>query len=302
MGFVEELEEAAGRVAKVAGPAVVRIGRGRGRGAGVVIGDGVVLTNAHNLRGSEVTVTFLDGTSSTGTVSGVDVDGDLAVVRVEGTHALAIAWAAREAREGTPVFGVTVPYGAGTRVTFGTVSAVGRAFRGPGGRLISGGLEHTAPLARGSSGSPLVDIDGKLLGVSTHRLGDGFYLAQPADAEFRRRVDALTRGESPRRRYLGVALAPPGAARRLRGAVGLPERDGLLVRGVDEDGPAARAGIRRGDFLTEASDRPLRGPEDLFEALDRVADEAPLSLRLVRGNEEMQVQVSFGDVSHEGSA
>ena len=79
------------------------------------------------------------------------------------------------------------------------MSAVERAFRGPGGRRIAGSIEHTAPLAPGSSGGALLDADGRLVGLNTNRIGDGFYLALPADGALRERVDALGRGEEPKR-------------------------------------------------------------------------------------------------------
>ena len=84
---------------------------------------------------------------------------------------------------------------------------VARAFRGPGGRRIAGSIEHTAPLAPGSSGGALLDADGRLVGLNTNRIGDGFYLALPADGALRERVDALGRGEEPKRARLGVSVA-----------------------------------------------------------------------------------------------
>ena len=83
MSVLDELEQAVGQVAERVGPSVVGIGRGRGRGSGVVLADGRVATNAHNLRGEETTVVFADGRSVVGNVAGVDVDGDLAVVSVD---------------------------------------------------------------------------------------------------------------------------------------------------------------------------------------------------------------------------
>ncbi len=143
----------------------------------------------------------------------------------------------------------------------------------------------------------MVDASGALVGINTNRVGDGFYLALPADADLRARVDALANGESPVRPYLGVALAPAPAARRLRAAVGLPERDGLLVRGVQEGSPAAGAGLRVGDLLVEAGGRATAGQDDLFEALDAVTAGATLSLRVVRGAEELDVVVSFAETT-----
>src|SRR5436309_4534278 len=92
MGVLQELEEAVGSVATKAGPSVVGIGGGWGHGSGVVVAEGKVLTNAHNLRGGEATVVFADGRSVTGELTGADLDGDLAVVSVDTTGAPAIAW------------------------------------------------------------------------------------------------------------------------------------------------------------------------------------------------------------------
>ena len=134
MSAIEELQSAVATIAERVGPSIVGIGRGT-RGSGVVIAEGTILTNAHNLRGDEVTVTFADGRRTRGTVAGVDGDGDLAVVKVETTGATAVEWGdGTELSIGTPVFGAAASHGGGSRVTFGLVSAIARAFRGPGGR------------------------------------------------------------------------------------------------------------------------------------------------------------------------
>src|SRR4029079_15376189 len=98
-------------------------------------------------------------------------------------------------------------------------------------RKIAGSLEHTAPLAPGSSGDALLDADGRLVGLNTNRIGEGFYLALPADAALRERIDALGRGESPSRRRLGVAVAPALVAPRPRRSVVVAQAGGLPWRG-----------------------------------------------------------------------
>jgi serine protease Do len=291
MSLLDELPTIATTVATAVAPATVRIGRDGGRGLGVVTAPGVVVTNAHNLRGRQVTVTFNDGRHQTGEVRAMDADGDLAVVAVDSADTPAVRWSEAEAAIGTPVWSVTLTPNGATRVTFGAVSAVGRPFRGPGGRLIAASIEHTAPLARGSSGGALVSADGTVIGLNTHRLGDGFYLALPADADLRLRIDRLASGRSPVRRRLGVALAPAHAARRLRSAVGLAERDGLLVRGVEDDSPAAAAGIRRGDLIVGVAGHSIATPDDLFAALD--TEESHLSIVVVRGTDDVTLDIDF---------
>jgi S1-C subfamily serine protease len=294
MSALEELEQAVGQVAGQVGGAVVGIGRGWGRGSGVVVADGRIVTNAHNLRGDQVTVVFADGRAATGQVQGVDVDGDLAVVAVDTAGATPVTWAdeGSSLAVGAVVFALANP-GGRLRITAGMVSSVDRAFRGPRGRRIAGSIEHTAPLARGSSGGPVVNRAGQLVGLNTHRLGEGFYLALPADAELRRRIDGLARGESPTRPRLGVGIAPAGVARKLRRAVGLPEREGLLVRVVEEGSPAHAAGVEAGDLIVSVDGQPVTDADQLYAALDRVTGQR-LALGIVRGVDERTVTVSFG--------
>jgi S1-C subfamily serine protease len=292
MSVIEELQTAVAGVAERVGPSIVGIGRGT-RGSGVVIGQGKVLTNAHNLRGDEVTVTFADGRRVIGKVAGYDGDGDLTVIDVDTAGATPLEWGdGSDLAVGAAVFGAGASHGGGTRVTFGMVSAVARGFRGPGGRRIEGSVEHTAPLAPGSSGGALLDASGKLVGINTNRIGEGFYLALPADAALRDRIDALGRGESPRRQRLGVAVAPSYVAARMRRAVGLSERDGVLVRGVEDGSPAAAAGIQTGDLIVEAAGKAITDPDELVEAL--ASAEFPFAVKLVRGNDERTVQVGSG--------
>ena len=216
MNTIEELQETVERIATDLGPSVVGLGRGWGRGSGVVVAEGKVLTNTHNLRREEV---------------------------------------------------------------------------GPRGRRVTGSVEHTAPLPRGSSGGPVVDRSGRLVGINTLRLDGGLILAL-AGADVRDRVAALVRGDAPRRVTLGVHVAPPHAARRMRRAVGLPERDGILVRRVREGSPAERAGLERGDLIVAIGDRQLERLDDLYAAIDGLAG-ATTELVVVRGTEERKVAVEL---------
>jgi serine protease Do len=290
---LEAIQQTVTDSAATVGPAVVGLGRGWGRGSGVVVAPGQVLTVAHVLRGEQIAVTFADGRTAEGRVAGSDPDLDVAVIAVDTGDAPAVAWepAADAPAAGTPVLALANPGGRGLRTTFGLVSATGRGFRGPRGRRVAGSIEHTAPLPRGSSGGPLVDAAGNLLGLNAVRRDGGFILALPADAALRRRADELARGEVGARPQLGVALAPPRVARKMRAAVGLPEREGLLVRGVVDGSPAAKAAIERGDLLVRAGDRPLAGMDDLFEALDRAGE--TLALGLVRGTDERELEVDL---------
>jgi serine protease Do len=295
MAILDEIGASIRQLAEGAGTSVVGIGHRWGAGSGIVLSEGKVLTNAHNVRGDQVTVTFADGRAAEGSVAGRDIDGDLAVISVDTSGVPALPWAGSAAAEiGAPVFALANPGGRGLRVTFGFVSGIERTFRGPRGRRITGSLEHTAPLLPGSSGGPVLSAAGQLLGINTNRLGEGFYLAIPADEALRGRAGTLARGESAQSPRLGVAIAPNHVARRLRRAVGLPDADGLLIHDVVEDSPAAHAGLRQGDLIVAAAGQPIRTHDDLFDAL-QAAQGGTIELSIIRGTDQLTIQVALGD-------
>src|SRR5215213_2933673 len=130
MSTVHTLQDTIAAVAERVGPSVVGLGRGWGHGSGIVIGDGQVLTSAHNLRREEVTVSFQDGRRARAEVAGTDLD--LAVLAVDTGDAPAVRWEPAEAPGiGTPVVALANPGGRGLRATLGFVSSGERSFRGP---------------------------------------------------------------------------------------------------------------------------------------------------------------------------
>ena len=295
MAILDEIQASIRQLADGAGSSVVGIGQRWGAGSGIVLGEGRVLTNAHNVRGDQVAVTFAGGRTAEGRVAGHDIDGDLAVIAVDTGGAPALPWASGASAEiGMPVFALANPGGRGLRVTFGFVSGIERTFRGPRGRRITGSIEHTAPLLPGSSGGPVLDAAGQLLGINTNRLGEGFYLAIPADEALRGRADALARGETAAPPQLGIAIAPGHVARRMRRAVGLPDAEGLLIHEVTKASPAARAGLAPGDLIVSAAGRPVTTIDDLFDAL-QAASGGAVELNVVRGTDERTIQVVPGE-------
>ncbi|MET0579984.1 MAG: trypsin-like peptidase domain-containing protein, partial [Ilumatobacteraceae bacterium] len=291
MGVVEELGDLVRAASDAAGPSVVSIGR-HGRGSGFVVAPGRVLTNAHNLPDETTLVGFGDGRAVQGSIVGSDVDGDLVVLDVDTADVAPLTWSDEPVAPGDVV--VTVTAGRHRRRSaWGQVTATEAGFRGPRGRPIVGAIEHATPSGPGSSGAPVLDRAGKVVGVNTHRLEHGFYLARAIDQPLRDAVVAMGEGRRFERLRLGVALAPTDVASRLRRSVGLDERAGLLVRGVVDDSPAATAGIREGDLLVRAGDQELAVPDDLFAALATVQPGGDLTIAVVRGAEELAVTVTF---------
>lgn len=298
--MLSDISTATQAVLAAVAPSVVAVGRD-GRGTGFVVAPNRVLTNAHNLRDATTLVTFADGRAVQGTLHGADRAGDLAVLDVDTGSIAPLTWAEESPGVGDVVFAVSRG-GHRARITFGILSAVGAPFSGPRGRIVQAGIEHTAPLPRGSSGGPLTNAQGAVLGVNTHRIGEGFYVARPFDQALRARVVELIEGRTVEPRALGVALAPADVAAKLRRSVGLPARVGLLVRQIDPEGRGAAGGLMEGDLLVSAAGTMLVTPADLHAALDAVGaagTEELLELGIVRGAQEMSLTISFVPVSAE---
>ena len=295
MSVISEIQSKIAEAAREHGPAVVGIGRGWRFGSGTVIAPDRVLTAAHHVRSEGVTVTFAEDRTASAELVGADRDLGLALLEADTGEVEPLAWASPDAEVGigTAVLALANPGGRGVRASLGFVAAAERDFRGPRGRRISGALEHTATLPRGSAGGPLLDAEGRLLGVNALRLEGGLIVALGPGSGLREAVERIARGEESARPFLGVAVAPAHVSRRMRRAVGLPERDGLLVRGVEDSSPAARAGIARGDLIVAAAGEQVEGIDALHGALDAVAGNGGLTLTIVRGTEEREVKVEL---------
>lgn len=292
--LLDEIRETVTRIAGDVGGSVVGIGRRGPHGTGVVIGDGQVVTNAHNLRRDRAVVSFADGRVEEGDVVAADYELDLAIVAVDTGDAPTIELGdGAVSGIGEPVVALSNPGGRGLRVTMGFVSGTERSFRGPRGRMIKGSLEHTAPLLPGSSGGPVVDRAGRLLGINTNRLGEGFYLAIPAGNDFLKTLERLSEGRVSDRVRLGVGVAPTEVARKMRRAVGLEPMDGLLVRKVEDGSPAAEAGIAKGDLLVSIGETTLESADDLHSALRDIEPGSEVTASVVRGVEELAIEITF---------
>ena len=263
--------------------------RGR-RGTAVVLPDDQLLTTAHNVRGDHVEVLLDSGVRLPARVLGVAEDLDLAVLAVADSastdHAgldwTPLPWAPADAvpSVGAAVAAAAAPDGV-VRATAGSVSTSRARLRTATGSPLADLLEHTAPLPRGASGGPVVDGEGRLVGMDVNRVEGGLYQAVRADDVLRGIIGRLARGEVPRPRRLGVQVVPRRRAAWLRAAVGLDPAEGVLLAGVDPEGPAAVAGLDRGDLLTALDGAALHDPDDLLLGLRNAGEQ--LQLVAVRG-------------------
>ncbi|KRB51536.1 serine protease [Rhizobium sp. Root708] len=244
-------------------------------GSGFIISpDGVIVTNNHVIdHAVTIKVTLDDGTELPAKLLGSDAKSDLAVLKIDAPKPLAtIAWGdSNKLKLGDQILAIGNPFGIGTTVTAGIVSARGRDLHsGPYDDFI----QIDAPINHGNSGGPLVDSTGNVVGINTAiyspnggSVGVGF--AIPSD-EAKAIVAKLQKSGSIEHGYLGVQIQP--VTQDVADAVGLSKAQGALVAAVSDDAPAAQAGVKPGDIVTAVGGSEVRTPKDLSRL---VADLAP---------------------------
>jgi S1-C subfamily serine protease len=273
------VNEAAERV----GPAVVKIetqvarrgprSEGQGQGSGVIFRrDGQILTNAHVVEGArKILVTLADGRRFDGAVRGADRAQDIAAVKI-GARDLPVAelneW---PLRIGQLVIAVGNPFGLGWTVTAGVVSALGRSLQGPNGVKLENLIQTDTPINPGSSGGPLVDSKGRVVGITTAvvQFAQGLGFAVPTATT----LSVLGRFLEPRAVKTSTpALGLGGMRTRIEdwivGRNRLSQREGILVLEVKPDSPAEKASLRLLDIIVEVDGKAVRSPTELERTLN----------------------------------
>jgi serine protease Do len=267
-------------------------------GSGLIVSaDGLILTNQHVVEKAEKITVLVPGRKRryAATVVGTDKQTDIAVVRIQPGEPLQAAslGTSEDVRVGQWVLAVGNPYGLEGTVSFGIVSAMGRNLQVED--LINDFIQTDAMIDHGSSGGPLVDLQGRVIGINSRGQGRGIGFTIPIDTalEVMRKIEAggIERG------WLGVTVQP--LDRELAAYLGVPEITGVVVNSVGPDTPAARAGVEPGDILTALDQQTVEAEkeEDLRDFQRQVAKLAPgteVELQIFRGTEARQLRARLG--------
>jgi S1-C subfamily serine protease len=297
-----------GELYERAAPGVVQISAGRRLGSGFVIDKaGHIVTNYRTVRGAQhVEVSFSDADRMRAKIVGTDPATDLAVLQValrsRALEPLALG-DSDHVRVGDPVVAVGNPLGYARTATFGIVSAVQRVLRPAKGAAVDRAIQTDAVLDEGSSGGPLLNAAGQVIGVNAGA-GDTHF-AVPVNT-VKQVAAQLIAGERAEEAYLGVESDPLDA--QLARIFNLPTRRGLLVERVEPHSPAAAAGLRGGstptvvsgesyllggDVIVEADGTPVTTDEALRDVLAGKRPGDRLSLEVLRGAKEVTLTATL---------
>ena len=284
--------ELAAAVEQVAGSVVAVNARPRLPSTGVHWRPGIIVTADHTVRSAEdLTVVDREGRTLAATLVGRDPGTDLAVLRIQDT---ALPTAGLGDSGSLKVGHIVLAVGYGPRASWGIVSAVGGRWRTWRGGEIDQLLRLDLTLYPGFSGGPIVDAQGRIVGINTSGLSQRLELAIPASTVSRVADELIEKGHVSRA-FLGVGLQParlPEAARRA--LAGAPEI-GLIVVRVQPEGPAAQAGILLGDVLVSLDGIHVASPEAVLEAVAARRVGSTVSATILRAGTPTDVSVTLGE-------
>ena len=276
----------------------------REQGSGVVVdAEGYVVTNYHVVMNAHsITVTLSDGRRVPAKLVGFDWLTDVAVLKVDADELIAADWGdSDQLQEGALVWAVGTPYGLKRSITAGIVSA--KSLNGRAGNVYQDYLQTDAAVNPGSSGGPLVDIQGKVVGINTAILGDsyrGISFAVPSNIT-RAVYDRIRAEGRVERGWLGVALedVTPQQAKKM----GLPRPTGALVKALVEgtssqasagSSPASDAGVKIGDVIVGWDQSPIDRKETLIRGVAASGIGSQVEMDVVREGHEVKLLVTVG--------
>ncbi|MBP6875837.1 MAG: trypsin-like peptidase domain-containing protein [Candidatus Eisenbacteria bacterium] len=266
-----------------------------GAGSGFVIApDGYLLTNSHVLAAARhIEVRFLDGERLRAQVVGSDPPTDLAVIQVDANDLPFTLLAEKLVlKPGQLVVAMGNPFGFQSTVSTGVVSALGRSLRTLEGRLIENIIQHTAPLNPGSSGGPLLDSRGHVVGINTAiiPMAQAIGFAIPSSTARWVVTQLITQGRV-RRSYLGIAGQSRVLARRIILYHDLERERAVEIVTLDPSGPAAAAGLLARDLITALNGSPVESVDDILHHLAEWPFGKPLTVTRVRGTDRRELEL-----------
>ena len=284
------------------GPMMPRQPRGieRGLASGVIVSqDGYILTNNHVVdSASEVRVELPDKRTFTAKVVGTDPASDLAVVKISAKELPTLPLGDSDAvKVGDVVLAVGNPLGIGETVTSGIISAKGRTT--DRGDSYQDFLQTDAPINHGNSGGALVNANGQLIGINSQILSPsdgniGLGFAIPSNMA-RNVMDQLIKDGKVRRAKLGVTVQ--GISADMAASLGLASAKGALVSNVEDGSPAAHAGIKQGDVITQYNGKPVVDSNQLRNDISSTTPGSTVSLQIVRDGRTENVKATLGELS-----
>ncbi len=267
----------------------------RGGGSGFIFTpDGFAMTNSHVVHDADhIEVMLADGSRYAARLIGDDPETDLAVIRIDGSDfAPVVLGDSGSLVVGQVAIAIGNPYGFQTTVTAGVVSAMARSFRSQSGRLIDNVIQTDAALNPGNSGGPLVNSAGEVIGVNTAVIlpAQGICLAIPINTA-KWVAGRLIRDGRIRRSYIGFGGQNVPLHRKVVRFYNLPNSGGVLILGVEPNGPAERAGLREGDVLIGMDDMTIDSIDDMQRHLtdERVGRESKLTI--IRRTDKLELKV-----------
>jgi Do/DeqQ family serine protease len=272
-------------------------GIARGNGSGVIIRpDGYILTNNHVVQHAvRIEVALQDGRVFDGRVVGTDPATDLAVLRIDADGLRAAHFAdAGEVRPGQWAIAIGSPFGLDYTVTTGVVSSVGRG--GLGMNEIEDYVQTDASINPGNSGGPLVNLDGRVIGINTMIVGRGSGIGFAVSSELAQRVARqIIEDGQVTRPWIGVQFQELTPELASAFSVDDGSHAGALIADVVQGGPADRAGLRHGDVIVKVDGEPVREARDLLRAILRRDVGARVQLEVVRAGQRRTVVLQTGE-------
>ena len=264
-------------------------------GSGVIISqDGYIVTNSHVIsKADNIIVMLNDGRKATAKVIGNDVESDLAVIKVDLTGLKPLGFREQSTQVGDVVLAIGNPFGVGQTVTQGIISATGRT--GLGINTVEDFIQTDAAINPGNSGGALVDAYGQLVGINTaifSRSGGSMGIGFAIPTEIVKLVmNGIIKDGKVHRGWLGIELQSSMKDPTKLG----DDTQGVEVMNVMPDGPAAKAGLQKGDIITAMDNKPVDDANTLIQMVARKAPNSVVNLQVMRNKAQSSVNVTLGE-------